>query len=98
MDRLEFAVTIAKEAGTFTLDYFDKPDLAIERKGDGTPVTMADKGAERLLRERIERNFRTTPFSGRNFPTGRGRAGSNGSSTRSTGRSRSFTAFRSIRR
>ncbi len=75
MDRLEFAVTIAKEAGTFTLDYFDKPDLAIERKGDGTPVTMADKGAERLLRERIEREFPDDAILGEEFPDRAGKSG-----------------------
>ncbi len=50
---LDFAVTIAREAGLLTLELFGQPDMAIEGKKDGSPVTAADRGAERLLRERI---------------------------------------------
>lgn len=50
---LSDAVDILREAGTFTLQWFDKPDLAISTKSDGTPVTEADRGAERLIRERL---------------------------------------------
>ena len=34
-----------------------RTDLEIERKGDGTPVTQADKAAERFLREQIAGRF-----------------------------------------
>ncbi len=51
---LDFAVAIAREAGSLTLELFRRPDLAVEGKEDGTPVTAADRGAERLLRERID--------------------------------------------
>lgn len=51
--RLEFALSIAREAGAVALAHFRAPDLAVEEKGDGTPVTIADRAAERLLRERI---------------------------------------------
>ena len=54
---LDFAVQITREAGAFTLEMFHQAELDIERKGDGSPVTAADKGAERLLRERIEAAF-----------------------------------------
>ncbi|HUW04028.1 MAG TPA: inositol monophosphatase family protein [Acidimicrobiales bacterium] len=47
------AVDLAREAGEFTLEHFRSVDLEIIRKHDGTPVTVADQGAERLLRERI---------------------------------------------
>ena len=50
---LDFAVTIAREAGALTLELFRRPDVVVEGKEDGTPVTAADRGAERLLRERI---------------------------------------------
>ena len=56
-DRLELARTVAREAGRLTLDYFRKADLVIERKGDDSPVTAADRAAEGLLRERIEAAF-----------------------------------------
>ncbi len=54
---VEFAVDIAREAGALTLGYFRQPDLAVEGKDDGTPVTVADRGAERLLRDRIGEAF-----------------------------------------
>jgi histidinol phosphatase-like enzyme (inositol monophosphatase family) len=54
---LDLAVTFARQAGELTLQHFRQADLAIDRKGDGTPVTVADRGAERLLRELIEEHF-----------------------------------------
>jgi histidinol phosphatase-like enzyme (inositol monophosphatase family) len=50
---LDEAVALAREAGRLTLGWFRSVDLAIERKGDGTPVTAADRAAERLVRERL---------------------------------------------
>lgn len=55
-DLLEAARTFAREAGAVTLRYFG-PGLDHERKPDGTPVTRADREAERLLRERIAARF-----------------------------------------
>ena len=52
-DLLEFAVAIAREAGTSTLRHFRSTDLAVDRKVDDSPVTVADRQAEALLRERI---------------------------------------------
>jgi len=51
---LDEAVELTRAAGELTLRYFRNADLEIEQKGDGTPVTVADKGAERLLREELE--------------------------------------------
>jgi histidinol-phosphatase len=48
------AVDILRAAGIFTLQWFDKPNLDIFTKSDGTPVTDADRGAERLIRDRLE--------------------------------------------
>lgn len=56
-DLLDFAVEIVREAGQLTLQHFRAAELDIEHKGDGSPVTVADKQAERLLRERIEARF-----------------------------------------
>lgn len=53
---LDQAVELLQEAGDLTLQWFDRDDLAIEQKGDGTPVTEADKAAERLIRERLDAN------------------------------------------
>lgn len=51
---LEDVADIARQAGDLTLKWFRSSSLSIETKGDGTPVTEADKAAERYIRERIE--------------------------------------------
>lgn len=51
------AVELARAAGDATLRWFRTPDLAIERKDDGTPVTAADRAAERQLREQLRTDF-----------------------------------------
>lgn len=53
---LSLAQELAVEAGSVTLETFGSV-LAAETKGDGTPVTVADRAAERLLRERILTRF-----------------------------------------
>jgi histidinol phosphatase-like enzyme (inositol monophosphatase family) len=50
---LEEAIELATEAGRLTLDWFGSSRLAVERKSDGTPVTAADRAAERFLREQL---------------------------------------------
>jgi len=50
---VDFAVSIAREAGELTLGWFEAPGLDVVRKIDGSPVTEADQEAERLLRDRI---------------------------------------------
>lgn len=52
----QFAVDIAWEAGRGTLVHFQTGVVA-EQKGDGTPVTKADREAEALLRRRIRERF-----------------------------------------
>ena len=52
-DLLEWAVALTKEAGRRTLRRFRADDLAIEAKGDGTPVTEADRDAESFLRAEL---------------------------------------------
>jgi histidinol phosphatase-like enzyme (inositol monophosphatase family) len=54
---LDRAVTLLREAGARTLRWFRASDLEVERKGDGTPVTAADRDAERFLRERLAESF-----------------------------------------
>lgn len=52
-DLLDQAVNWARSAGELTLGWFNHPELSVEHKHDGSPVTAADKAAERLLREEI---------------------------------------------
>jgi len=53
---LDFAVRQARDAGDITNRYF-KGSFAAERKADNSFVTIADREAERYLRENIERAF-----------------------------------------
>lgn len=53
-DRLELAIAIVRETGAHTMRLFQSDKLSIERKGDSTPVTNADRGAEELMRQRLE--------------------------------------------
>src|SRR5690606_38622846 len=50
---LEQAVAWTRAAGELTLGWFNHPELGVEHKHDGSPVTAADRAAERLLREEI---------------------------------------------
>lgn len=65
--RLEAAVRFAREAGDLTLRYFQGESLAVERKSDNSPVTIADRGAEELLRERIRQSFPKDAVIGEEF-------------------------------
>ena len=56
-ERLEFALQAAEDAGELILRYFQAADLDVEVKHDKSPVTAADRGAEQLLRDLIERQF-----------------------------------------
>ncbi len=50
---LDEAVALARRAGELTQRHFRSAELAIDTKGDGTPVTVADRGAEAQLRAEI---------------------------------------------
>jgi len=49
VDELALARRAAEEAGRFALGHF-KTGLTVEAKADGSPVTLADRGAEERLR------------------------------------------------
>jgi histidinol phosphatase-like enzyme (inositol monophosphatase family) len=53
---LEFAVEVAWRAGRITLAHF-QTGIVAETKPDASPVTIADRAAERLARELIEARF-----------------------------------------
>ncbi len=57
LDRLELARAIAREAGDLTLTYFCQDNYQVEWKLDASPVTVADREAEKLLRARIGAAF-----------------------------------------
>jgi histidinol-phosphatase len=72
---LDFAVDLVRTAGEMTLRWFRSPDLAVDSKADGTPVTAADRAAERLVRERIAGRFPDDGVLGEEEPEVRGRSG-----------------------
>ncbi len=55
-ETLSFAVKIARSAGEITLKYFQNL-TSVDKKSDGTVVTIADREAERFLRDSIESKF-----------------------------------------
>lgn len=63
---LEFAVDAATRAGRLTLDYFGA-ELTVDRKADLSPVTVADRNAERLLRTAVEERFPEDGILGEEF-------------------------------
>lgn len=63
---LDFAIETAYLAGQLTLDYY-QTDIQPAFKSDDTPVTIADKKAEELIRARIEKNFPRHEILGEEF-------------------------------
>ena len=64
--RLEAAVQLARQAGQLTLDYFCT-QVAVERKGDTSPVTIADKQAEQYIRQQLAVQFPDDAVLGEEF-------------------------------
>ena len=73
--RLEFALNVARETSELILRFYETTDLAVERKGDSSPVTEADKQTELLIRERLEASFPNDAILGEEFPDKLGTTG-----------------------
>jgi histidinol-phosphatase len=54
---LDEVVALVRAAGDVTLRWFRSDGLAIDDKADGSPVTEADRAAERFLRDELHRSF-----------------------------------------
>jgi histidinol phosphatase-like enzyme (inositol monophosphatase family) len=52
-----FMIELAERSGEFIRPFFGAAGLAVETKADNSPVTEADTGAERLMREMIAARF-----------------------------------------
>lgn len=63
---LDFAIETAYLAGQLTLGYY-QTGIPPDFKSDDTPVTIADKKAEELIRARIEKNFPRHEILGEEF-------------------------------
>ena len=56
-----------QESGALILKYFSETGLGVDRKKDGTPVTIADRNVELLLRKKINSNFPEHGILGEEF-------------------------------
>lgn len=75
-NHLELARRIAGEAAELTLRYFyAEKAVEVERKADASPVTIADREAELLLRKRIEEAFPDDAICGEEFDNREGTSG-----------------------
>ncbi|MCI0359855.1 MAG: histidinol-phosphatase, partial [Planctomycetaceae bacterium] len=63
------------EAGRLTLRYFQTTNYEVQRKSDNSPVTIADRQAEQLLRERITAAFPSDAILGEELGATEGTSG-----------------------
>ena len=68
-DDLHLAHTIADQVDPLTQAHFDNQDFEIETKPDLTPVTVADREAERLIRDYLSRARTRDSVLGEEFGT-----------------------------
>ena len=73
--RLELAVSIARQAGQKTLEFFQSDRFEVQRKADNSPVTQADLQAEQLLRSLISAAFPQDGIVGEEFGEQEGESG-----------------------
>ena len=71
---LEEAVELARSAGRLTLDWYDSA-VEVMVKGDGSPVTEADRAAEQLLRAELAHRFPEDGIVGEEFAETGGSSG-----------------------
>ena len=72
--RYDFAIEAAVKAADFVRSHF-QTGVAVERKSDTSPVTIADQGAEQLLRDQIASAFPQDGIIGEEFGTTEGDSG-----------------------
>jgi histidinol-phosphatase len=71
---IEVARAAVGEAGRLTLEHFRR-GVAVEHKADQSPVTVADRGAEELLRSRLGAAFPSDGILGEEFGDQPGKSG-----------------------
>lgn len=65
--RLDLALSASSEAAAFVLQHFRSQNLGVESKADDSPVTVADRGAETMLRRAILEQFPDDGILGEEF-------------------------------
>lgn len=62
-----FLTELAERSGDFIRPHYGRLDLAVETKSDASPVTLADRGAEDLMRGLIAKKFPAHGIIGEEF-------------------------------
>lgn len=62
-----FMIELARASGDFIAPLYRQPSVAVETKADASPVTLADRGAEELMRQRINARFPSHGIVGEEF-------------------------------
>lgn len=75
LDRLRLARELADAAGELSLRYFRRASLGVDTKGDGSPVTVADREAEQMIRRAVADAFGADGVIGEEFGTTEGTSG-----------------------
>ncbi len=65
--RLNALVDVVRAAGEHTLSYFRQSELVVDAKADDSPVTIADREAEQLVRQQLASRFPTDTLQGEEF-------------------------------
>jgi histidinol phosphatase-like enzyme (inositol monophosphatase family) len=65
--RLAAMIEVAEAAGRHTLKYFRSDELVIDAKSDDSPVTVADREAEQLVRKLLAEKFPNDTLQGEEF-------------------------------
>jgi histidinol phosphatase-like enzyme (inositol monophosphatase family) len=65
----DFFHTLLDQSRETIRPYYSDTDLAVETKSDDTPVTLADRETERILREHINETFPSHGIIGEEFGT-----------------------------
>ncbi|MCA9739932.1 histidinol-phosphatase [candidate division KSB1 bacterium] len=53
----EFATLLAQESSRVIMPWFGNHELIVEQKSDESPVTIADRAAEQIMRDLIHKNY-----------------------------------------
>src|SRR5438309_6289406 len=72
--RYDLAVTVARKAGDLARTYYEST-FEVEHKADHSPVTVADKSAETLIRDAVSAAFPSDGFLGEEFGNQPGSSG-----------------------
>ncbi len=66
-DRLQFALEMASRASELILSHYQVDGLLVESKSDESPVTVADRGAEQLMRQLLSERYPEDGVLGEEF-------------------------------